>query len=170
MKALLFNCTSVGRASDSVLDPNEIYLLVNWCPMICLWSGLPWLTRKLFLVLKSASITLAFLAISSFRHSHSIFDMSCLMTNPTKWLRPVKIQISQVIRQVWGPFFMRTAKTLIRLGGCTGWSESSLGAHSFCWFCHEAAHICLFCKSLCKLNNYAYLEKISIFRDEICSL
>ena len=25
---------------------------------------------------------------------------------------------------------MRTAKTLIRLGGCLGWSESSLGAHA----------------------------------------
>ena len=23
------------------------------------------------------------------------------------------------------------------------WSESSLGAHSLCWFCHEAAHLCL---------------------------
>ena len=32
----------------------------------------------------------------------------------------------------------RTAKTLIKLGGCPGWSESSLGAQSFCWFCHEA--------------------------------
>ena len=29
---------------------------------------------------------------------------------------------------------MRTAKTLIRLGGCSGWSESSLGAQSLCWF------------------------------------
>ena len=27
-------------------------------------------------------------------------------------------------------FFMRTAKILIRLGGCPGWSESSLGAHA----------------------------------------
>ena len=27
-------------------------------------------------------------------------------------------------------FFIRTAKTLIRLGGCQGWSESSLGAHA----------------------------------------
>ena len=36
---------------------------------------------------------------------------------------------------------MRTAKTLIRLGGCPGWSESSLGSHSFCWFCHFAAYI-----------------------------
>ena len=35
----------------------------------------------------------------------------------------------------------RTAKTLIRLGGCPGWSESSLGAHSFCWFCHVAAQM-----------------------------
>ena len=25
--------------------------------------------------------------------------------------------------------------------GCPGWSESSLGAHSFCWFCHVAAHV-----------------------------
>ena len=37
----------------------------------------------------------------------------------------------------------RTAKTLIRLGRCPGWSESSLGTQSFCWFCHEAAHIML---------------------------
>ena len=36
---------------------------------------------------------------------------------------------------------MRTAKTLIRLGGCPGWSESSLGAHSFCWFCHVVPHL-----------------------------
>ena len=25
--------------------------------------------------------------------------------------------------------------------GCPGWSESSLGAQSFCWFCHLAAHL-----------------------------
>ena len=42
-----------------------------------------------------------------------------------------------------GPFLPieRTAKTLIRLGGCPGWSESSLGVQSFCWFCREAAHL-----------------------------
>ena len=33
---------------------------------------------------------------------------------------------------------MRTVKTLIRLGRCPGWSESSLGAQSLCWFCHIA--------------------------------
>ena len=34
-----------------------------------------------------------------------------------------------------------TAKTLIRLSGCPGWYESLLGAQSFCWFCHDVAHI-----------------------------
>ena len=38
---------------------------------------------------------------------------------------------------------MRTAKTLIRLGGCPACSESSLDAQSLCWFCHVAAQICL---------------------------
>ena len=35
----------------------------------------------------------------------------------------------------------RTAKTLMRLGGCPDWSESSLSALSFYWFCHVAAHV-----------------------------
>ena len=34
----------------------------------------------------------------------------------------------------------RTAKTLFRLGGCQGWSESSLGTQPHCWFCHDVAH------------------------------
>ena len=36
---------------------------------------------------------------------------------------------------------MRPAKTQISLGGCPGWSESSLGAQSFCWFWHEGAQM-----------------------------
>ena len=32
---------------------------------------------------------------------------------------------------------VRPAKTQIS----PGWSESSLGAQSLCWFCHEAAHL-----------------------------
>ena len=47
---------------------------------------------------------------------------------------------------------MRTAKTLIRLGGCPGWSESSLGAEPHCWFCHVAAHLC-FIKILERTNK-----------------
>ena len=36
---------------------------------------------------------------------------------------------------------MRTAKTRVRLGGCPGWSESSLGTQSFVGFCHEVAYM-----------------------------
>ena len=36
---------------------------------------------------------------------------------------------------------MRTTKTLLRLGGCPGWSESSLGTQSLHWFCHVVAQI-----------------------------
>ena len=35
---------------------------------------------------------------------------------------------------------MRPVKTVIRLGGCPGRSESLLGAQSFCWLCHAMAH------------------------------
>ena len=62
------------------------------------------------------------------------------MSKPTKWLvRPVKTLISLGIRPVWSVFTVRMNKAwvlsyplsaqrrLIRLGGCLGLSESSLG-------------------------------------------
>ena len=70
------------------------------------------------------------------------------MTKPTKWLCAqwrlrsawASVQSDQsrccalnVYLRVQA-FIMWTAMTLIRLGGCPGWSESSLGAHSLCWF------------------------------------
>ena len=68
--------------------------------------------------------------------------ISNVMRNPTMWhVRPSKTRISLDIRPVWSDSslcaqwvarakasFMRTAKTLSRLGGCPGWSESSMGA------------------------------------------
>ena len=43
-----------------------------------------------------------------------------------------------------------TVKTLIRLGRCSGWSESSLGAQPHCLFCHEAAQILFeICEKTC---------------------
>ena len=46
------------------------------------------------------------------------------------------------IKKAWVLSYpLSSQRRLIRLGGCPGWSESSLGAQSFCWFCHEAAHI-----------------------------
>ena len=70
--------------------------------------------------------------------------MSRIVTKPTKWhMRPAKTQLSVGIHPVssesslcaqWvakdQAFFMRTAKTLIRLSGCLSWPESSLGAHA----------------------------------------
>ena len=52
---------------------------------------------------------------------------------------------------------MRTTKTLIRLGGCPGWSESSLGTQPFCWFffCHVAAH---FLRRFCFLIQVLFAE------------
>ena len=81
--------------------------------------------------------------------------MSRDMTKPTMWLcaqrrlrsawasaqsdRSLRCALNGYLRTQ--AFFMQTSKTLIRLGGCPGWSESLLGAHSFCWFCHVVAHM-----------------------------
>ena len=83
---------------------------------------------------------------------NSKWKMSCLMKESTKinkvTLRPAKTQISLDIRPVWSESSLCAqwvakcpAKTQISLDIRPGWSESSLGAQSFCWFCHEAAHI-----------------------------
>ena len=60
-------------------------------------------------------------------------------------------------------FFMRTAKTLIRLGGCPGWSESALGAQSFCWFCHETFQLYNKSRFLLNLKGYWYYSFGLIF-------
>ena len=52
---------------------------------------------------------------------------------------------------------MRTAKTLIRLGG----SESSLGAQPHCWFCHVAAQI------YCRLIEVVKLIKAVVAKPEM---
>ena len=39
------------------------------------------------------------------------------------------------------PSLIRVFAVRMRLGGRPGWSESSLVAHSFCWFCHVVAHL-----------------------------
>ena len=77
------------------------------------------------------------------------------MRKPTKWLCAqwrlisawASAQSDQSLHcpheETLGPWLSIecTAKTLIRLSGCPGWTESSLGAQSLCWFCHVVAHI-----------------------------
>ena len=69
---------------------------------------------------------------------------SFMRTKARQNVRPAKTQVSFGIRPVWSEsllcaqwvairtqaFSMLTAKTLIRLGGCPGWSESSVGAQA----------------------------------------
>ena len=43
-------------------------------------------------------------------------------------------------------------RRLIRLEECPGWSESSLGAKSFCWFWHEAAQMQLILRGCNRIN------------------
>ena len=83
-------------------------------------------------------------------HQHITYEPPRDKTNNVV-VRPAKTQISLGIRPVWSVFVVctkkgwlpieRTAKALMRLGGCPGWSESSLDAQPHCWFCQEAAHI-----------------------------
>ena len=74
--------------------------------------------------------------------------MSQLMTKPTKWLfsqRRLRSESSLCAQWVAKDyaFFMClwTAKTLIRLGGCSGYLSLRWAHMPFCWFCHEAAQI-----------------------------
>ena len=71
------------------------------------------------------------------------------MTKPTKWVcaqrrlrsaghQPSLIRVFAV--RSMGSLGPKCAAKTSRLGGCPGCSESSLGAHSFCLFCHVAAH------------------------------
>ena len=95
--------------------------------------------------------------------------MRRLMTKPTKWLCG-----QWRLRSAWASaqsdqslhcalngyprtqaFFMRTAKTLIRLGGCPGWSESSLGAHVILLVlsCGGSNRKCFCCVNVYDLKN-----------------
>ena len=90
-------------------------------------------------------------------------NMSRLMTKPTKWhLRPAKTQISLGTRQVWSKSLLcapRIDKDLMLLHADSEASDQTgqmprlirvfAGCTSFCWFCHEAAHM---------INLYAYSD------------
>ena len=63
------------------------------------------------------------------------------------------------MRKAWVLSYPLSAqRRLIRLGRCPGWSESSLGAHPLCWFCHEAAKMSILKKafSFMKWKSYIY--------------
>ena len=59
-------------------------------------------------------------------------EMSRLMTKPTKWsVCPAKTWLAGRMNKDWVLSFpLGSQRRWIRLGGCPGWSESSLGAHA----------------------------------------
>ena len=99
---------------------------------------------------------------------------------------PAKTQIILGIRPVWSESLLSAWRKLGSLATHWAhskdsdqirpvWSESSLGAHSFCWFCHEVAHITLRqIKSKCKPFSHLAcafyrLNKNHIYAIPLCS-
>ena len=98
---------------------------------------------------------------------NTTLNLSCNMTKPTKWpVCPVKTQISRGIRPVWSESSLCTqwvAKDPRFLhADSEDWSDwadaqadlSLRWAHrSFCWFCHEAAHLSIYGDSYYPCNT-----------------
>ena len=115
--------------------------------------------------------------VSKERKFRQKFDLSRDMTKQTKWVCAQRrlrsacasAQSDQSLccphEESLGPWLSieRTAKTLIRLGGCPGWSESLLGAHSFCWIYHVAARLMIWFNDA----NYHNLRPISLQRRKL---
>ena len=108
----------------------------------------------------------------------------CAMTKPTMWLCAQRrlrsawasAQSDQSLRghmkKAWVLSYPLSAqRRLIRLGGCPGWYESSLGAQSLCWFCHVAAHIITvsFVLLYVSLTLFAFFNTFKIYQSvKIC--
>ena len=68
------------------------------------------------------------------------------MTTNKLTVRPAKTQFSLSIRPVWSESSLCAQWVAMNLSFLhadseDSESESSLGAHSFCWFCHVAAYV-----------------------------
>ena len=83
-----------------------------------------------------------------------------LITGPGEWLslRRFTSKLS------WSWSWSCGQRRLIRLGGCPGWSESSLGAQPHCWFCHEVAQMVLR-QSLQNKYSYVYRKTTGMQKD-----
>ena len=110
-----------------------------------------------------------------FRIPSSPSCMSRDTTNPTKWacaqrkLRSAwaSAKSDQSLRcpmkKAWVLSYpLSTQRSLIRLGGCPGGSESSPGAHSFCWFCHVVAHITK------EQQNWIIMKLLNVYLFPVC--
>ena len=109
---------------------------------LLLWSGSKPVSLSVW---KLRNITVMLIILSTDKTTTRVTDPSLSGNEPPRdktnnvAVRPVWSESSLCTQWVarTQALFKWTAKTLIRLG----WSESSLGAQSFCWFCHEAAQM-----------------------------
>ena len=155
---VLLTCCLHGRQNCNIYKISDRSLLKIVCASYNLFYCMNWRVVYIKRVVCNKFLQLERLCERTFNHVIWPFIVTYLsrdMTKPTKWLcaqrrlRPAwaSTQSDQSLRcpheESLGPYLPveRTAKTLIRLGGCPGWSESSLDAQSFCWFCHVAAHL-----------------------------
>ena len=89
-------------------------------------------------------------------------------------VRPAKTQISLGICPVWSVFAVRMKKAwvlsyplsaqwrLIRLGGCPGWSKSSLGAQPLLGF--VMSQLILFCRYQIHLHTFGDIGRVILLR------
>ena len=68
------------------------------------------------------------------------------------WVLSYPLSTQRRLRSAWASAQSDLSLRCV-LSGCPGWSESSLGAHSFCLFCHVAAHIMSDQSSRCALEK-----------------
>ena len=146
------NIQSLCRKSKSIL--NYRYLLPELVPWLTLsgsnYPCLEWIpmVQKMFEPLRFDYIRIdrpePDQDLNCLSAAHQVKDVraSAWQNLQNSMCAQRRTHISLGIRPVWSEFLLsarrmvgyflpveRTAKTLIRLGGCPGWSESSLDAH-----------------------------------------
>ena len=127
----------------TVVCPLCVFLYLHFCPNLFLSGDVHLFCSFLFLE-----------RWLSWLKNVSCVYLSRLMTKLTKWhVHPAKTQISLGTRPVWPVFAVRTKKAKVLSYPLSTqrrlWLEwvdanadpSLRWAQSFCWFCHEAAHL-----------------------------
>ena len=125
-------------------------------------QGLKFLPRLSLKLVKSCDVKASFFHLQDYfvtKNHHKRYEPRHDKTNKMA-VRPAKSQICLGIRPVWSESLLSAWRTLgflathwvhskdsdqtghqADLSLRSGWAESSLGAQSFCWFCHDGAQI-----------------------------
>ena len=136
--------------------PYKVNLMPFGRHLLCTWPVafiLPWTSEKWNLFLKWFCITGAATWQNQQNHCAPSKD-SDQPGHPPSQFRVFTVRK----KKAWVLSYPLSAqRRLIRQGGYRGWSESSLGAQPFCWFCLVAAHMMFYCglSTLPKLRTFS---------------